>query len=54
MISSIPRVGITAVASSLPRREVTTADLQRRVAAGLPWAAHRALTDWISGRAGHG
>jgi 3-oxoacyl-[acyl-carrier-protein] synthase-3 len=29
-------VGITAVASSLPSREVTTADLQRRVAASLP------------------
>jgi acyl-CoA synthetase (AMP-forming)/AMP-acid ligase II len=36
MTSTVPRVGITAVASSLPSREVTTADLQRRVAASLP------------------
>ncbi|BCJ55566.1 3-oxoacyl-ACP synthase [Actinoplanes sp. NBRC 14428] len=33
MTSTVPPVGITAVASVLPDREVTTADLQQRVAA---------------------
>jgi 3-oxoacyl-[acyl-carrier-protein] synthase III len=38
MTSTVPRVGITAVASSLPEHEVTTADLQDRIASasGLP------------------
>ena len=38
MTSIVPRVGITAAAASLPAREVTTGDLQARVAAasGLP------------------
>jgi 3-oxoacyl-[acyl-carrier-protein] synthase III len=38
MTSTVHRVGITAVASSLPDRSVTTADLQRRIAtaSGLP------------------
>jgi acyl-CoA:acyl-CoA alkyltransferase len=38
MTSTVSRVGITAVASSLPEHEVTTADLQDRVASasGLP------------------
>ncbi len=41
MTLTVARVGITAVASSLPAREVTTADLQARVAAasGLPLPA---------------
>ncbi|GGQ54512.1 3-oxoacyl-ACP synthase III family protein [Couchioplanes azureus] len=41
MTSIVPRVGITAVASALPEREVSTADLQRRVAtaSGLPLPA---------------
>lgn len=41
MIATVPRVGITAVAGCLPDREVTTADLQDRVAAasGLPLPA---------------
>jgi 3-oxoacyl-[acyl-carrier-protein] synthase-3 len=41
MTSTGPRVGITAVASSLPERSVTTADLQERiaVASGLPLPA---------------
>ncbi|WP_199513661.1 3-oxoacyl-ACP synthase III family protein [Nucisporomicrobium flavum] len=41
MTLTVARVGITAVASSLPEREVTTADLQARVAAasGLPLPA---------------
>jgi 3-oxoacyl-[acyl-carrier-protein] synthase III len=38
MTSTVPRVGITAAAASLPAREVTTADLQRQIAtaSGLP------------------
>lgn len=38
MTSIVPRVGITAAAASLPAREVTTGDLQSRIAAasGLP------------------
>jgi acyl-CoA:acyl-CoA alkyltransferase len=41
MTSTVHRVGITAVASSLPERSVTTADLQERVAtsSGLPLPA---------------
>jgi 3-oxoacyl-[acyl-carrier-protein] synthase III len=41
MTSTVRRVGITAVASSLPERSVTTADLQERIAAasGLPLPA---------------
>ncbi len=41
MTPTVPRVGITAVAGCLPDREVTTADLQERVAAasGLPLPA---------------
>jgi 3-oxoacyl-[acyl-carrier-protein] synthase-3 len=41
MTSTVPRVGITAVAACLPEREVTTADLQERVAlaSGLPLPA---------------
>ena len=41
MISIFPRVGITAVAACLPEREVSTADLQERVAvaSGLPLPA---------------
>jgi 3-oxoacyl-[acyl-carrier-protein] synthase-3 len=41
MTSTVRRVGITAVASSLPERSVTTADLQERVAvaSGLPLPA---------------
>ncbi|MEV8506138.1 3-oxoacyl-[acyl-carrier-protein] synthase III C-terminal domain-containing protein [Actinoplanes sp. NPDC051475] len=41
MTLTVPRVGITAVASVLPEREVTTADLQDQVAAasGLPLPA---------------
>ncbi len=41
MTPTVPRVGITAVASCLPEREVTTADLQERVAvaSGLPLPA---------------
>ncbi|OJF11745.1 3-oxoacyl-ACP synthase III family protein [Couchioplanes caeruleus] len=41
MTSIVARVGITAVASALPEREVTTADLQQQVAAasGLPLPA---------------
>ncbi|MEV6595898.1 3-oxoacyl-[acyl-carrier-protein] synthase III C-terminal domain-containing protein [Actinoplanes sp. NPDC051346] len=41
MTSIVVHVGITAVASALPEREVTTADLQERVAAasGLPLRA---------------
>ncbi|MFI5936627.1 3-oxoacyl-ACP synthase III family protein [Actinoplanes sp. NPDC051494] len=39
MTQIVPRVGITAVAGALPAYEVTTADLQRRVAhaSGLPF-----------------
>ena len=38
MTSTVPRVGITAVAACLPEREVSTADLQERIAlaSGLP------------------
>ena len=38
MTSTVPRVGITAAAASLPAREVATGDLQDRIAAasGLP------------------
>ena len=41
MIATVPRVGITAVSGCLPEREVTTAELQDRVAAasGLPLPA---------------
>ncbi len=41
MTPTVSRVGITAVASCLPDREVTTADLQARVAlaSGLPLPA---------------
>ena len=41
MTPTVPRVGITAAAGCLPDREVTTADLQQRVAAasGLPLPA---------------
>jgi 3-oxoacyl-[acyl-carrier-protein] synthase-3 len=41
MTSTVPRVGITAVAACLPEQEVSTAELQRRVAvaSGLPLPA---------------
>lgn len=41
MTTTVPRVGITAAASCLPERQVTTADLQERiaVASGLPLPA---------------
>jgi 3-oxoacyl-[acyl-carrier-protein] synthase III len=41
MTSTVPRVGITAVASYLPEWQVTTAELQERVAvaSGLPLPA---------------
>jgi 3-oxoacyl-[acyl-carrier-protein] synthase-3 len=41
MTSTVPRVGLTAVASCLPQREVTTAELQQSVAvaSGLPLPA---------------
>ena len=39
MTTTVPRVGITAVASCLPEQRMTTAELQARVAGGLPLPA---------------